>query len=250
MKIVINPQYKHLKLFVENIEEHFHASSDILYDERNQIRVVSFEGEEYVVKSFKIPNLINRFVYRFLRPSKAKRSYEYSMKLGEEYCPEAVAFTEEHHKISLAKSYYISKKYDYDFTIRPVLLDGTFNKKKRHDVLNAFASFTYTLHEDNILHNDYSYGNILIKEIQPADTNSQYEFRIIDVNRMQFKALSLDERLNNFSRLSASDEAMAIIMTRYAACVGEPVDTILARAKFFRDEFMRKRVLKNKLRGR
>ncbi len=249
MKIVVNPNYTHLTTFIENIEKHFHESSEILYDQRNQIRVVPFEGQEYVVKSFKVPNIVNRFVYRYLRPSKAKRSYEYSRKLGDRYCPEAIAYIEQYKGTLLAGSYYISKRYQYDFTIRPVLLDNNFNQEVRAQVLEELAYFTYTLHENNILHNDYSYGNILIKKRDAGDSKG-YDFNIVDVNRMQFKMLTLDDRLDNFSRLSADDDAMKIMMIRYAECIRKPEREILLRAVFFRDELTRKRALKNKLRGR
>jgi len=268
MKQVINPNHLTLRPFIEDIEKHFQASSEVLYDERNKIKVVTYEGQDYVVKSFKVPNLINRFVYRYFRPSKAKRSYEYSLKIGEQFGPEAIAYIEEYKSFFLTKSYYISKRYDYDFTIRPVLLDETFDQSVRKQVLTELADFAYNLHENNILHNDFSYGNVLIKALsikdnkdvadtgagkkQGSNTSSptQFEFRIIDVNRMQFKALSVDERLNNFARLSANDDAMEIIIRRYATRIEKPFDELLLKAKHFRDEFKRKRVLKNKLRGR
>ncbi len=250
MKTVINPSYSHLKSFIENIEHYFQQSNDILYDERNQIRSVRYEGNEYVVKSFKVPNIINRFAYRYFRASKAKRSFEYSLKIGQEFCPEAIAYIEEYENTLLTKSYYISKRYNYDFTIRPVLLNKEFDKEIRRVVLKDFAGFSYELHQNNILHRDYSYGNILIKKSDSSDSKSQYQFKIIDVNRMQFKTLTLDDRLNNFARLSADDEAMDIIISRYAELIDKPVSELLPRAKHFRDEFMRKRKLKNKLRGR
>ncbi len=59
------------------------------------------------------------------------------------------------------------------------------------------------LHKNNILHLDYSPGNILIKE-----ADGRHIFKIVDINRMIFKNLSLDERLKNFYMLWAKDEDM------------------------------------------
>jgi len=253
MKCVINPKHLLLKSLIENIEQHFQTSTEILYDKRNQIKVVTYKGQDYVVKSFKVPNAINRFVYRFLRPSKAKRSFVYSLKLGNQYCPEAIAYVEEYDGLLLTKSYFISKYYDYDFTIRPVLLDKTFDQQKRQQVLSELADFAYSLHENGILHNDFSYGNVLIKElgeVQRKDKSNHFQFRIIDVNRMQLKELSLDERLNNFARLTADDDAMDILIARYAELIQKPFKETLLKAKYFRDEFKRKKALKKKLRGR
>ncbi len=245
MKVVINSKYQSLAVFIENIESYFESSEDILYDQRNLIKGVSYQGQDYVVKKFKIPNVINRIVYRYFRPSKAKRSYDYSLKIGEGICPEPIAYIEDRVRGLLGKSYYISRRYSYDFTIRPVLLDNNFEKVLRDQVLTSFADFTFSLHEKGILHRDYSYGNILIKHQQ-----GQFEFNIIDVNRMQFRMLSLNDRLENFARLSADDDAMQVIMTRYAKLVNKPVNQLLPVANAFRDEFMRKRKLKKKLRGR
>jgi hypothetical protein len=131
MKTIINPEFSHLKTFVENIESHFQGSDVILHDARNQIRVVSFEGNNYVVKAFRVPNIVNRIAYRYFRGSKAKRSYDYSLKIGKQYTPEAVAYCEQHQGGLLGKSYYISCHFDYDFTIRPVLNDKTMQNRQQ-----------------------------------------------------------------------------------------------------------------------
>ncbi len=243
MTPVINPDYLHLKLFIENSEKYFQASSHILHNERNQIKVVTFDNENYVIKAFKTPNIINRIAYRFFRPSKAKRSYEYSLKIGAELCPEAVSYIEETSFFLLSKSYYISKHFEYDFEIRAVLNDKNF--ENRREILEALADFTYVLHEKNILHRDYSPGNILIKKAE-----SGYQFKIVDVNRMQFKTLNQQDRLTNFARLMVDDETMKIILTQYAQCLNKSVDEVVQLANQYRDEFAEKRAFKNKLRGR
>lgn len=245
MKMILNPAYPQLEPFVNNIETHFQQSSEILYDQRNQIRLVSYEGERYVVKSFRVPHRFNRFVYRYLRASKARRSFEYSMKMGKKFSPEPIAYIEEYSNTLLTKSYYICKYYDHDFTIRPVLLDADFDSKTRQRVLQAFAEFTYDLHENDIYHRDYSYGNILIRE-----SDHSCQFNIIDVNRMVFKRLTFDERMKNFARLQAQDDQMEIIITRYAQVSGEPAEPLMALAKKHRDTFIKNRRIKNTLRGR
>ena len=245
MNYEINPDYDELKPLIENIEEHFQESSEVLYDQRNVIRVVNYEGKEYVVKAFKVPNIINRFAYRFIRPSKAKRSYLYSLKIGKELSPEPVAYIEETENLLLAKSYYISTYFKYDHTIHEVLIDKKLNDREK--VLQEFADFTHKLHELEILHHDYSHGNILIKK---ADDKTGYEFKIIDINRMQFKKLDLKTRLENFARIKADDNDMDIIITQYAKRMDMPVESLLKDAKFYRDDFYEKRARNHKLRGK
>lgn len=243
MKVEIQTKYQHLKPLIENIESYFQQSSSVLHNKRNEIRVVSYENENYVVKKFRVPNFINRIAYRYFRPSKAKRSYEYSIKVGAELCPEAVAYIEETKNFILEKSYYISRHFDYDFEIRALLNDDSFDN--RNQILEEFSVFTHGLHEKNILHRDYSPGNILIKK---AEDN--YRFKIVDVNRMQFKTLTLEDRLSNFVRLSVDDKTMKTIIYRYAECSKKPAEEMLSIAKKFSDEYEEKRALKKKLRGR
>jgi len=243
MKYQLHPSYQHCQSLIDHIEMHFQQTSQILHAERNEIRIVPFEGEDYVVKSFRIPHIINRFAYRYLRPSKAKRSYQYSSRLGTKICPEPIAYIEQFQYGLLARSYFISRHFHYDFTIRPLLDQVAF--ENRSEILRQFASFTYHLHQRGILHRDYSPGNILIKQ-QPH----KYVFKIIDVNRMQFKALSLQDRLSNFARLMVDDATMKIMLDRYANLIDKPQHEILAMAIAYRDQFAHRRVLKNKLRGR
>ena len=243
MKYELNPNYPQLKELIENVETHFQQSNTILYDQRNQIRVISFKGEEIVIKSFKVPNAINKLVYRFFRPSKAKRSYLYSLKIGKALCPEPIAYIEKGNALLLGKSYYLSKFYQYDYTIEPLLDDDDF--AERELILTEFADFTYVLHEQNILHRDYSHGNILVKNV-----DGKYQFKIIDVNRMQFRELSIDDRMDNFSRLKPNDKALEIILKQYAKRVNQPADELLAKAIKFRDDYAKQRALKNKLRGK
>lgn len=242
----INPKYTHTKPFIENIDQYFQASSEVLYDQRNVIRVVNYENEDYVVKAFKVPNLVNRFAYRYLRSSKAKRSFQYSLKIGAELTPEPIAYIEQNKKAMLATSFYISKYFKYDHSIHEVLINKEL--ENRSQILKEFADFTFKLHELEILHHDYSHGNILIKESDNSGEN--YEFKIIDVNRMEFKSLDLKSRLENFARIKADNDDMAIIIGQYAKRMNLNAKTLLKDAKFYRDDFYKKRALKNKLRGK
>ena len=203
---VVNSQYKDL---VQNTKKYFITSSQSIWDKRNQIKVIQFNGTKLTIKSFKIPHIINKFAYTFLRDSKAKRSYINSIRISK-FVPKAIGYIE-YSKFGLfSNSYFISEKYDYDFTIREVLTQKTFNNKAL--ILKQFASFTYELHKNNIKHLDYSPGNILIK----INSDTQYEFKIIDLNRMEFVTLTKEERLKNFSKLWATDEDLTLIMKAYA----------------------------------
>jgi len=217
-----------------------------LYEDRNVIRVVDYENESYVVKSFKVPNIFSRFIYSYFRSSKAKRSYLHSQKLGKKLSVEPIAYIEQYEKSLLTQSYYICKYYRYDYTIGEVLRNKALENRQK--ILKDFADFTYQLHQLDILHLDYSHGNMLIKKTskQPA----RYDFRIIDVNRLQFKRLDLKVRLNNFSRINIDNDDMETIISQYAKNMDMPIGGLLVDTLCYRDNFKRKRALKNKLKNR
>lgn len=59
--------------FIKNIQNCFIHSNTSIHKARNEIKIIDFEGQKLVVKSFKIPNIINKVVYTFFRDSKAKK---------------------------------------------------------------------------------------------------------------------------------------------------------------------------------
>ena len=199
--------YDKFQDFTLNVRDHFNKNHNTIHKARNELKEIKLDNIEIVVKSFKVPNLINRIAYTFFKDSKAKKSYEFSLKINK-FTPTAISYIEFFENRLLSQSYFISEKFDYDFTIREPLLDDTFEKKEQ--ILRAFARFTYELHENNIFHNDYSPGNILIKK----DKND-FIFKIVDINRMKFYSLKDKDRAKNFSKLWASEEELKIISDEY-----------------------------------
>ncbi|MEN4053936.1 MULTISPECIES: hypothetical protein [Sulfurimonas] len=209
MKYIISPQYKEkFEHFFKNIQNYFHTQTDNIHKARNELKVIPYEGVSTVVKAFKVPNIINKIAYTFFKDSKAKKSYDYSLKLGD-FTPTPIGYIEFFKNGLLDESYFVSEEFIYDFTIREPLLEKDF--PNRESIFKAFAKFTLALHNAGIFHEDYSPGNILIKK-----ENGNYTFKIVDVNRMRFFTLSCDERAKNFSKLWASEEALTSIATAYA----------------------------------
>jgi len=223
IKYELNPLYEHIyKDFVLNIQDYFKQNSNTIHKARNEIKIVEFDNKNFVVKSFKKPSLL-KAIYYTKNSSKAKRSYAYSMKLGD-FTPEPIGYIEFYENNKLADSFYISEYFEYDYTIKDPLREVGFINKE--EVLKEFATFSSSLHDKGILHLDYSAGNILIKK----DDDGKYIFKIVDVNRMVFKELSLNQRLKNFNMLWASDENMTIIATQYAKINNLDVDMVVKKA--------------------
>lgn len=193
---------------LKNIQTTFNKAENQIWNKRNKIKILYFEEQEITVKLFKIPHIINKLAYTFVRASKAARSYENSLRI-KAFVPLPIGYVEYKKFGLIHDSYFLSEHYSYDFTIREPLTQTGFPNKET--ILKQFAHFTYKLHEARVEHLDYSPGNILIKEI----SKDHYEFKVIDVNRMKFKQLTMQERLENFSKLWADDEDLHIIISAY-----------------------------------
>lgn len=189
------------------IKSNFQNNSYTIHKARNELKIIKANNLSTVVKAFKIPNIINRVAYSFIRDSKAKKSYDNSIKI-DKYTPKAIGYIEFFTFGLLSESYFISEEFKYDFTIREPLLDADFNDA--NEIFRAFARFTLELHNDGIFHNDYSPGNILIKK-----ENDAYSFKIVDINRMKFIELSITNRAKNFSKLWAHDYILEIMADEY-----------------------------------
>ncbi len=229
---------KNLQPLLDDIRELFYNATTSIHKARNEIKIITYKENEYIVKSFKIPHFLNKIVYTFFRESKAKKSYKNSIKISK-FTPKPIGY--KHYKKwgLLHQSYYVSERFDYDFTIREPLLDKEFKDKKM--IFREFALFSFKLHNDGIFHKDYSPGNILIKKEQTS-----YVFKIVDINRMVFKTLSIDERVKNFAQLWASDEDLTTIIKEYAKLIDEDEGGLVEKALFYSQKHKERKNLKKK----
>jgi serine/threonine protein kinase len=205
-----NAEYKHLEDFFTTLPNRFTQEGTLIYKSRNEIRLIPLGDELVVVKSFRVPHLINRVVYRFLRPSKAKRSYKHALQLKGEgiNTPNPIAYMEEKKWGLLFRSYYISSYENYSGLLRELAYHPLEEVK---ELVEAFAHFTATLHNRKIVHLDYSPGNIMYEKI--AD---QYRFCLVDINRMKFGEIDKKAGCFNLRRLWGSDETISHIARIYA----------------------------------
>ena len=210
IKIVLSAEYFDADLTLSAFEREFSASESIIQSNRNTLKKVCFGGVKTVVKSFKIPNKIQGFIYSYFRRSKARRSYEYSFLLEglSVNTPQPLGYVEVYQGFWLRQSYFISSHLNYDYLIRDVLNDKVGNKTV---LLKEFVAFTYYLHRNKILHLDYSTGNVCIKKIE-----DKYQFYLVDINRMKFGSVSIREGIRNLSRISSSPEDIDFFAEEYA----------------------------------
>ena len=243
-KYVINPNYAHLDDFVLHVKDHFASSNESIHKARNELRVIEYKGLKMVIKAFKIPHLINRFAYAYIRDSKSKKSYFNALELEKRgiNTPSPVAYIEFYEMGLLKESYFIALHVEYNFTIREALHHKAENFS---DILNSFAHFSTKVHQAGIWHVDYSPGNILV-----TCNDNSYTFNLVDINRMEFKNITPLEGLGNFNKLYAKEEDLKNIATTYASInkIEKPlaIKIALLEAKKHQD----KNELKKRLKGR
>lgn len=210
-KVFLDNDFESIKDDIMSIEKNFQDSENIIHNARNQLKIINFKGIDTVVKSFKVPNFINKIAYTFFKPSKAKKSYLNAQKLIDLdiNTPRPIAYIENKKFALLDKSFFVTELENYDFTIREVFHHKVDNYQ---EILKEFTKFTYDLHQKGVWHVDYSLGNILITKQE-----DKYKFSIIDINRMLFKKISVNEGLKNFSKFWAKDESdLKVIAKEYA----------------------------------
>ncbi|MDQ7042151.1 MAG: lipopolysaccharide kinase InaA family protein [Sulfurimonas sp.] len=241
---ILNPKYTNFKDSLLNIKEIFKTSDDSIHKARNELKIIEINGIKCVVKSFKIPHIINRIAYTYFRDGKAKKSYLNAIELIQRgvQTPEPIGIIEFFEFGLLKESYYISIYEPYDFTIREV-----FHHKVEdvNEVLKQFAFFTYSIHQKGVWHVDYSLGNILITKEKDA-----FRFSLVDINRMEFKTIKDYEGLKNLNKFWAkNDEDLPYLAKEYAKCASLDEEKAIKTAVDTANELEKKTNLKRKLKG-
>lgn len=217
VKYQIAPGFGGLESWIQHLPESFPVTGISIFKDRNEVKVFEEQGYMLNVKGFRIPNLVNRFAYVYLRGSKASRSFANALKFLDSGAatPRPVAYIECLTNGRLAESFYVSINYPNDFTLRDVLSDVVPDKM---NILRQWVHFTWnSLHRKGIFHLDYSPGNTLVRKV-----GNSYEFVVVDLNRMKFIPVDFQKGIMNFRQLDADEESLRLIASEYAALWGEP----------------------------
>lgn len=244
-KYQLNPKFDNFKDDLLNIKSIFSDSDDSIHKARNELKIIELQGIKCVVKTFKIPHIVNKVAYSFFRDGKAKKSYLNAMELTklDVNTPEPIGIIEFYSFGLLSESYFISIHEPYDITIREVFHHKVDDYK---EILKQFTMFTYEIHKKGVWHVDYSLGNILITKKE-----DKYIFSLVDINRMEFKEITPSEGLKNFNKFWAKDkDDLIIIAKEYATLTNfdesEAIKIVLDEAKKLEVQVNLKRKLKGK----
>lgn len=235
MQLHLHSQFSKYQSDLTRFIENFNSSGTLFGDgKRNKIKTFELDGRTLNVKSFKVPNIINQVAYKFFRKSKARRSYEFANILLENGIgtPQPIAFAENFTLFGLEKSFYISEHLQADLTYRELVEIPDYPD---HDViLRQFVHFCFKLHEKGIEFLDHSPGNTLIRKA--ADGN--YEFFLVDLNRMEFHEMDFDQRMKNLSRLTPKKEMVAVMSNEYAKLYPSKTEAeIFEKMWFYTNDF-------------
>lgn len=220
--VVADESNTDLRYFVRALPVHFSAGhGEVIYKRRNELRILAFQGVEYVVKQFAVPNPLNRLVYGFLRKSKAQRSCEYAqMLIDKGICsPRPVAWQTERNGLLMAYSYYVSEKSRCPYTYSDIL-SGSLPAADEERYLRLIAQMVARLHDQGMVHQDLSRGNILFGDGDRVE--------LIDLNRIRFRKVDIEVGCRNFAeRLPATERQRRQMAEAYAEVRGFDADECL-----------------------
>ncbi|MCD8318705.1 MAG: hypothetical protein LUC45_07670, partial [Paraprevotella sp.] len=213
--LVLRPEYEGFQEFMYSLPERFSAGEGkLVYKGRNELRKFEYGGRELVVKSFHRPNLINRFVYGIIRPSKAKRSYVHAeMFVGIGVgTPAPVGYLNVRRGLLFDRSYYVTLASECPYVYNDLFYQ---HFDYADDVIRAVGRVTAILHGHGYAHKDYGRGNILFR-----NTPYGVKIEIVDLNRMYIGPIDLKMGCKNFERLPATPHMHRLMAEEYAALPG------------------------------
>ena len=242
-KIVLNPKYQELEAFVEQLPSKFTNQGETIQDRRNIIKVVNYEGLNLNIKRYRVPIFINRIIYTFFRKTKAYRAYNNALIVIDKgfETPTPIAYIEDYKNGLLSLSYFVSTQLTNVKEIR----EYYFSKVIGSEIfLKSFAQYTARLHNNGILHLDYSPGNVLISE-----SDGNYNFSLVDINRMKFCDIDIEIGCENFCRLFEYDEVFTYIAKTYAKERGFDSQECSELMLHYKHQFERKKERKEKIKN-
>ncbi len=191
----------------KNIDNIFNDGTTV-HTDRNTTKKIHFADRDFAVKSFKTPNLLQRFGYANFKKTKAQRSLEFSHKIIDAglHSPKPIGYVISINNLQIQKSYYISEFHSFEHDLVPVF----DNFDKHISLLNNFIKNIIIMHNQYLYHHDLTKRNILI------NTSSDNNFSFVDNNRMSFTKMSLKMRMESISKLTNDISNLNKLATMYS----------------------------------
>ena len=204
------PDFLAIEKHLLHVVNDFGQSGRLLHRARNEVRVMVVGGERVAVKSYVKITWANRLIYGVLRKSKAQRAYENALILLRSGVPtpKPVAYVDRYKGPFLTNSYFVCLYVNY----KPCreLFDRPLEECR--NALGNFGRFLYRLHSMGIFHGDLNLNNVLYFE-----RAGQYEFCLIDNNRIRLRNYTKPRGARNLRRIKLPLDKWALMAMEYAA---------------------------------
>ena len=248
MKVRLNPAYEHLRSFICQLPDKMDTEGTYVYGGRRNLikRFIAPDGTELNVKRYKKPSFPNNIIYSTgIRKPKGERAYNYAFTLLEKGIdtPEAIAYIEDRVAGILRFSWFISLQCPYPHLLYEM---GNATEDTYAPMAKALAAYCAHMHDQEVLHLDFSPGNVLWDK-----KDDDYCFSIVDINRMHFGEVSMVAGCRSFARLWGPKHFLQLLVREYARLRSFDVPTaekvlMEERKKFWR-HYQKKREMEFKL---
>ncbi len=217
-----------MRSYIEQLPDIMETSGTYLYGGRRNL-IKSFtapDGTELNVKRFRQPSFLNNIIYSSgIRVAKGRRAFSYPDRLLEKdvETPRAVAYIEERNTLGLlGQCYFVSLQCPYRHQLYEM---GDATPEAYEPMAIALAHFAAHMHDQQILHRDFSPGNILWDYSDQPEKQGQkepmsYKFSVVDINRMKFGPVSMEDGCKSFSRLWGPKRFIQLLVEEYARLRG------------------------------
>ncbi|MGN1256034.1 MAG: hypothetical protein ACI4UA_02600 [Bacteroidaceae bacterium] len=243
--VKLYPGHEDMLQFMYSLPQAFaRGEGTLIHDGRNQLRILEYEGREYVVKSYQVPIFFNRLVYGLLRSSKAERALlkaDHLIEIGIG-SPLPVGFINIRSGLLFTHSYMVTVRsscpYRYD-----MLLTHSFDCLEQ--VCREVGRCTAIMHEHGMYNMDYSRGNILF-DVEPrplekdgryvdvTQENVQVRLEMVDLNRIRSCQVDILKGCRNFNRLPASGKMHWWMAEEYARVRGFSAEECFYMMRWYR----------------
>lgn len=233
--ITITPQWSSWHDFLMTLPDRMDSEGEYVYGgKRNLIKnFTAPDGTVVVVKRYQRPHFLNKIVYSWgIRRPKGERAFRYATLLNDRHVetPTVVAYIENRCCTMLRESYLVTLRCPYPHLMYEM---GAATPEVYRPMAKALAAFTARMHDAQILHKDYSPGNILWQQ----DEDGHYQFAIVDINRMHFGPVGMKLGCSNFARLWGPKEFIILTVQEYARLRGFDIDEAVCIALKARRRF-------------
>ena len=251
----MNPKYEHLRSFISQLPGRMDAEGTYLYGgRRNLIKMFKApDGTRLNVKRYKKPVFPSNIIYSTgIRKPKGRRAFTYpSILLAKGIqTPEAVAYIEDRHLGLLQHSWFISIQCPYAHLLYEM---GDATEDVYAPIAKALAAYAAHMHDNEVLHLDFSPGNILwdVDHQNTADGKQKYHFSIVDINRMRCGAVSMEDGCRSCARLWGPKHFIELLVREYASLRKFDVEAAervtMAERRRFWAHYQKKREMEFKL---